>query len=123
MERKHKVLVVEDDKMLNKLLCRYVQLAGHSVRSALDGGSAILSAQEDAPTLVLLDLMLPDTTGFEVCTELKRDDRTQSATVIIVTALDDDESRRRGLECGAAEYLLKPFHPDRLMETIKKYAA
>jgi len=121
--RLHDVLVVEDDESMNKLLCHYVSLGGHSVRSALDGVSAFLAMRTQAPTLVLLDLMLPDTTGFEICSRLKSDDHTQSAVVIMVTALDDDESRRRAMECGAVEYLVKPFCPDHLIETIRKYAA
>lgn len=123
MDSKHEVLVVEDDKMLNKLMCHYVRLAGHAVHSALDGNSAVASAQEHHPTLVLLDLMLPDISGFEVCQQLKGDLRTQSATVLMVTALDDAESRTRGMECGATEYIVKPFHPDHLMESINKYTS
>ncbi len=117
------VLVVDDDSMLNKLMCHFVELAGLPVRSALDGHSALLSAQQFPPTLVLLDLMLPDTTGFEVCLQLKRETGTASTAVVIVTALDDDASRKRGLECGATDYLVKPFCPDQLIELIKKYAA
>jgi DNA-binding response OmpR family regulator len=123
MEHKPDVLVVDDDKVLNKLICHFVRLAGHTVRSALDGGSALLAAQEQPPMLVLLDLMLPDTSGFEVCLELKRNERTRSVPVVMVTAMGDEESRARGMECGAAEYLVKPFRPEQLMETIKKYAA
>lgn len=123
MKRKHEVLVVDDDKLLNKMMCELLGMAGHPARSALDGKSALLAAREHPPELVLLDLMLPDTTGFEVCQELKRNELTRSAIVIIISALDDDESRVRGMECGATEYLVKPFHPDQLIETIKKYAA
>ena len=121
MDRKYDVLVVEDDAALNRLFCQFVELAGHSVHHALDGGSALLAAEEHPPALVLLDLMLPDITGYEVCKELKRSDRTSTVTVVMVTAMGDEESRRRGMECGATEYLVKPVHPDRLIETIKKY--
>jgi DNA-binding response OmpR family regulator len=122
MDRKYDVLVVEDDAALNRLICHFVGLAGHSVHSALDGGSALLAAEEHPPALVLLDLMLPDITGFEVCQELKRNQRTRAVTVVMITALGDEESRRRGMECGATEYLVKPFDPDLLIETVKKYA-
>ncbi len=123
MAPKLDVLVVDDDKLLNKLMCELAALAGHPARSALDGGSALLAAREHPPELVLLDLMLPDTTGFEVCQELKRNELTRSVVVVIVSALDDEESRIRGIKCGAAEYLVKPFHPDQLIDTIRKYAA
>lgn len=117
------VLVVDDDPAINKLLCRYFQLEGFSVRSAFDGRSALREAQEHAPMIVLLDLMLPDTSGFEVCRQLKRDRRTQDIPIIMVTALADDESRRQGMECGAVEYVVKPFNPEELIETVRKRAA
>jgi DNA-binding response OmpR family regulator len=123
MRCQHDVLVVDDDKALNKLICHFVELAGHSAHSVFDGGSALLAAREHAPALVLLDLMLPDITGFEVCRALRRDGRTSAATVVMVTALGDDASRREGMCCGATEYLVKPFGPDALIETIRKYAA
>jgi DNA-binding response OmpR family regulator len=123
MDHKFDVLVVEDDASLNSLICHFVQLTGYSVHSALDGGSALFAARAHPPVLVLLDLMLPDITGFEVCQELKRDATTSSAIVVMVTALGDDESRKRGMQCGAAEYMVKPFLPDQLIDTIKRYAA
>jgi DNA-binding response OmpR family regulator len=67
--------------------------------------------------------MLPDTTGFEVCLELKRDKRTRDIPIIMVTALTDDESRRRGMQCGAIEYVIKPFDPEELIGTVRKRAA
>ncbi|HEX4124606.1 MAG TPA: response regulator [Tepidisphaeraceae bacterium] len=117
------VLVVEDDATVNKLVCRCVQMAGFAVRSALTGTAALRAAEERAPAIVLLDLMLPDTTGFDVCEAIKRNEKTRDAVVVMVTALDDDESRSRGLACGAAEYLVKPFHPTQLIETVQRYAA
>jgi two-component system phosphate regulon response regulator PhoB len=117
------VLVVDDDKTLNKLICHFVELAGYSARAAFDGGSALAAAREHSPVLVLLDLMLPDITGFEVCRELRRDARTSSATVVMVTALGDEASRREGMDCGATEYMVKPFGPDALIEAIKRHAA
>ena len=123
MEQTRNVLVVEDDTALNKLICRYFRMAGYSVHSALDGMSALREALAHPPLIVLLDLMLPDTTGFEVCRALKQDERTCSVPVVMVTALTDEESRRHGMECGAVEYVVKPFDPDMLIETVKKHAA
>ncbi|HWP39419.1 MAG TPA: response regulator [Tepidisphaeraceae bacterium] len=117
------VLVVEDDAAINELVGAYVQLAGYEYRRALDGGSGLRQAQQHPPGLVLLDLMLPDADGFEVCRQLKRDRRTASVPVIILTALNDEHSRRRGLECGAADYLTKPFDPDRLIDLIRRHAS
>ncbi|MGA2585169.1 MAG: response regulator [Tepidisphaeraceae bacterium] len=122
MEDKKEVLVVEDDEGLNDIVCRYVKLAGCSARGALDGQTALRAVKEHVPSMVLLDLMLPDTTGFAVCEQLKRDDSTRCVPVVMMTALADDESRRRGLACGAIEYMTKPFDPDRLIAVIRKYA-
>jgi two-component system response regulator RpaA len=116
------VLVVEDDAAVNSLVGAYVELAGFNYRPALDGGTAIHEATQRVPSLVVLDLMLPDTDGFEVCRRLKQDQRTADVPVVMLTALNDESSRRRGLECGAAEYLTKPFDPDHLLEKIKQHA-
>ena len=116
------VLIVEDDKPLNELVCIYVQMSGFTCRAALDGRTAIMEAKAHPPKLVLLDLMLPDITGFEVCQELKLDNRTRQVPVVIVTGLGDDESRRRGMACGAAEYHVKPLSPEQLTEIVKRYA-
>jgi DNA-binding response OmpR family regulator len=123
MDATREILVVEDDETLNSIVCRFVAIAGFSARSALDGASALKLAKERAPAVVLLDLMLPDMTGFEVCQQLKGDQSTSGAPVVMVTALTDEESRQRGMQCGAVDYLTKPFDPDQLIEAIKKHAA
>ena len=117
------VLVVEDDATINRLVCRYVKLAGFACRSALDGGAGLQEALSHPPRLVLLDVMLPDKTGFEVCKELKNDPRTCNVPIVLVTALADDESRQKGFQAGADAYLNKPVHPDRLLQAIKQHAA
>jgi DNA-binding response OmpR family regulator len=114
MDQKQDVLVVEDDEALNSIVCRFVKLAGFTVRGALDGESAFRAIEERLPSLVLLDLMLPDTTGFAICQQLKHTDRT---------AMADDESRKRGLACGAVAYLTKPFDPDQLIGMIRDHVA
>lgn len=116
------VLVVEDDKAINIVLCRFLQKVGFTVRSALNGSSALEEARSSPPLLVLLDLMLPDISGFDVCEELKRDERTRSVPIVMVTAMVDDESRERGMACGAVAYLTKPFDPDQLIGTVKDIA-
>jgi len=121
-ENREDVLVVEDDAAVNSLVGAYVEIAGFKYRPALDGGTAIQEAINDVPSLVVLDLMLPDTDGFEVCRRLKHDQRTADVPVVMLTALNDEQSRRKGLECGAVEYLTKPFDPDRLLEAIKHHA-
>jgi DNA-binding response OmpR family regulator len=119
---KSHVLVVEDDKSLNKLICRCVDLAGYTSRAALDGTSALREIESRLPSLILLDLMLPDITGFDICRQVKTDTRTSHIPVIMLTALDDAANREQGLHLGATEYLTKPFKPNVLIETIQHLA-
>jgi DNA-binding response OmpR family regulator len=122
-QRGFDVLVVEDDSTINSLIGAYVELAGMTYRRALDGREAVQQAQQKVPQMIILDVMLPDTDGFEVCRRIKQDFRTQDVPVVMLTALTDDASRRRGLESGADKYLNKPFDPDRLLAVLKDFAA
>ncbi len=122
-ERNGDILVVEDDAQLNELVCAYVQIAGFAPRPALDGGSALREAAAHSPALVILDLMLPDIDGFEVCRRLKSAPATARVPVLMLTALNQEDARRRGLEAGAAAYMTKPFDPDELMEAIRRQVA
>ena len=119
------VLVVEDDREINELVCAYAQIAGFAPRSALNGTDALREVRTRRPSLIVLDLMLPDLDGFEVCRRVR--DEAQATgrpipVIIILTALDGAKSRQQGFECGAVDYLTKPFDPDRLMEVIARHA-
>ena len=116
------VLVVEDDEQINALVGAYAQIAGFGYRRALDGAEGLRAAQEEPPALIILDLMLPDTDGFEVCRQLKTDLKTASVPIVMLTALNGEEQRKKGLACGAVRYMTKPFDPDRLIEEIKSNA-
>jgi len=113
------VLVVEDEAEVNELIGAYAQIAGFSYLCALDGTSAIEQARAHRLALVLLDVMLPDLDGFEVCRRLKDEQATRAVPVVILTALDRDEYRRRAFQCGAVAYLTKPFDPEHLLKTIR----
>jgi DNA-binding response OmpR family regulator len=115
-------LVVEDDASLNELVGAYVQIAGLNYRRALDGASAVREALRQPPRLVILDIMLPDIDGFEVCRQLKSHEQTKRVPVVMLTALSQEENRRKGLECGAVDYMIKPFDPDKLIATIRKHS-
>jgi len=115
------ILIVEDDPDLNTLMGAYVRLAGYRYRGVLDGLTAIRTATERIPSLIILDVMLPDADGFEVCRHLKGDSRTASVPILMLTALDHDEYRDRGIACGAAEYMTKPFDPERLLSALRHH--
>ena len=114
-------LVVEDDAALNELVGAYVQIAGLEYRRALDGASAVREAQRRPPKLVILDIMLPDIDGFEVCRQLKSRPQTHHVPIVMLTALSQEEHRKRGLECGAVDYITKPFDPDKLIAVIRQH--
>jgi DNA-binding response OmpR family regulator len=117
------VLVVEDDPELNEMVCAYTSMAGFTFRSVLNGADALAEVERNAPAAIVLDLMLPDMSGFDICDRLKCAGPTRRIPIIILTALDSDASRRRGEQCGAAAYLTKPFDPDELMRTITRHAS
>jgi DNA-binding response OmpR family regulator len=121
-ENGQSLLVVEDDPELNQLVGAYAQLCGLEYRAALSGHAALREAAVRPPTLVILDLMLPDLDGFEVCRRLKDHPRLRAVPVIILSALGGEEERERGRTCGADDYVTKPFDPDRLMQTITRHA-
>ena len=116
------VLVVEDDPEVNELVGAYVQIAGFDYDSALNGCTALEKIHNHRPALVVLDVMLPDLDGFEICRRLRSEHNTEDLPVVMLTALDRDEYRQRGEQCGANAFLTKPFDPDHLVEVIRRTA-
>jgi two-component system, OmpR family, response regulator len=114
------VLVVEDDPEINELVAAYVQLAGFPCRRVMRGDDALREIAARRPALIVLDVMLPDLDGFEICRRLRADRRTASVPVIILTALDEDHCRSRSADCGPYEYMTKPFDPDALLSAIHR---
>lgn len=116
------VLVVEDDPEINALVGAYAQIAGFEYRRALTGSAALDEVSRRPPRVIVLDVMLPDVDGFEVCRRLKAEGEAAGhVPIIFLTAMDNEASRKKGFECGATEYLTKPFDPDRLIATLEKH--
>jgi len=105
-----KVLVVDDMPDNVKLLCLELKELGYEVSAADRGSEALRVAAADPPDLILLDVMMPEMDGIEVCRRLKADDRLCTIPVILVTANDSDDDMVRGLDAGADDYVAKPFH-------------
>ena len=113
----HRVLVVEDDKTIGDVVCRYLQHAGYQVSHVADGAAALAAVARQAPHLVVLDLMLPTVDGLQVCRELRT--RPEGIPIIMLTALGDEADRVLGLELGADDYLTKPFSPRELVLRVR----
>ncbi|MGH7480717.1 MAG: response regulator [Longimicrobiales bacterium] len=112
------VLVVEDERDIAALVAYHLMKEGHRVRTAADGPAALDSVAQELPDLIVLDLMLPGHSGYDVLQELKRGGETAEVPVVILTARRDEADRIRGLELGVDDYLTKPFSPHELVLRI-----
>ena len=110
------ILVADDEANIRELVTLYLEKEGFSVITASDGQAAVNSAREFQPDLIVLDLMMPELSGYEVCRELRRD---SDVPILMLTARGDDVDRIVGLELGADDYLGKPFHPRELTARVK----
>lgn len=113
-----RILVIEDERDLQRILDFNLRQAGHEVLTSLTGREGIEIARTTKPDLVLLDLMLPDLSGTEVCKTLKRDPATKDAAVLILTAKGEEVDRVVGFELGADDYVVKPFSVRELLLRI-----
>jgi two-component system phosphate regulon response regulator PhoB len=113
------ILVVEDEPAQLELLSYNLAKEGYNVVRAEDGEAAMLLAEEVEPDLILLDWMLPSTSGIEVCRQLKRQKHTASVPVIMLTARGEDEDRIRGLDTGADDYVVKPYSLKELLARVR----
>ena len=110
------ILVVEDETSIASFVAMYLKREGYAVRVAASGTDALAKASADPPALIVLDLMLPDLDGIEVC---KRIRQRSDVPVLMLTARDEDVDKIIGLEVGADDYLTKPFNPRELVARIK----
>ncbi len=114
-----RVLVVDDDPDMAALLARMLVREGMAVETVYDGDAALVHALSSAPDLILLDVMLPGKSGFDVCARLKAEDATALIPIVLVTALEDTQSRVRGIEAGADDFLSKPVKGEELIARVK----
>lgn len=114
-----KILVVEDELDALELVSFNLKAAGYEVLTAVDGLEAIKKAKHSDPQLILLDLMLPEIDGLEVCKILRRDPVLEEVPIIMLTAKATEIDRILGLELGADDYITKPFSPRELLLRIK----
>lgn len=115
------IMVIEDAVSSLKLLTDILHLAGYHVRPALNADVALKSIRSSSPDLLLLDVKMPSVDGYELCRQLKSDSNFESIPIIFVSALDDVESRVKGFEVGAVDYITKPFYADEVLARIKAH--
>ncbi len=120
---KTKILVVDDEPDALEVLGFKLREAGYTPLFAKDGHRALTAARDEKPDLIVLDLMLPEVDGLEVCKILRRDTATAAIPVIMLTARATEMDRVLGLELGADDYVTKPFSPRELVIRIRKLLA
>ncbi|MBN1263961.1 MAG: response regulator [Anaerolineales bacterium] len=109
-----KILIVDDSQLMNQMIRDILEAAGYETQSALSGPQALKLAETWVPDLVLLDIMMPEMDGFEVCRQLRKREKTRSVPVMMVTAKASIVDKQQGFEAGADDYLTKPFEPTEL---------
>jgi signal transduction histidine kinase len=122
-EAEQVVLIAENDRLQAQVIATTLDLKGLQITVAHNGNQALDLARTLRPDLILLDVMLPLKSGFEVCAALKRDPATASIPIIVLTAQTDLSSRMAGISAGANEYLTKPFSPTQLSDLVKRVLA
>jgi len=113
---KNTILVVDDEKEIVEVLAAYLEREDYEVLKAYDGRAALDIARRDEPDLILLDLMLPEVNGFEVCKLLRA---TSSVPIIMLTARDEETDKILCLEVGADDYITKPFSPREVLARVR----
>ena len=111
----HRILVVDDEPDITALVAYHLARAGYRVSTAATGAEALKAAREERPDLVVLDLMLPGVSGYDVLAEMRSREETRDVGVILLTARREEADRIRGLSLGADDYLTKPFSPQELI--------
>jgi len=111
------ILIIEDDPKLARILCEQLQIAGYNATSARTAREGCAQVGRQSPDLILLDVMLPDRDGMDLCRQLRNDG--VSAPILLLTALDETSDKVSGLNAGADDYLSKPFEIDELLARIR----
>jgi len=111
-----KILVVDDEQNIRELATLYLEKEGFTVETASNGHEALARFSEVKPAMVILDVMMPGMTGFDVCRELRRE---HDVPILMLTARSDDVDKIVGLELGADDYMTKPFNPREMVARVK----
>lgn len=114
-----KILVVDDDKSINELVKVNLELAGYKVLQAYDGVVAFALVKQELPSLIILDVMMPDVDGFTVAKRIRENDSTKNIPIIMLTALSQLQDKVNGFNIGVDDYLVKPFETEELLVRVR----
>ena len=115
----NRILVVEDDRDIGELVCRYLEKASFKAELVSSGRDAVAALAAGPPDLLILDLMLPHVDGLEICRLVRTSDKTAAIPIIMLTARAEESERIVGLEIGADDYIAKPFSPNELVARVR----
>ena len=114
-----KILIIEDSKNMSTMLKEILEHDGITVLQAFDGVSGLMAARREKPDLILLDLLLPKMSGYDVCSRIMRDNMTRHIPVLVVSTLDTKDSMNKLRMAGARHFMKKPYDLDALLAKIK----
>lgn len=114
-----KILVIDDDLAINELIKVNLTLAGYSVIQAFDGIKGFALAKQELPSLIILDVMMPDVDGFTVAQRIRKNPSTEDTPILMLTALSQVNDKVRGFDIGVDDYLVKPFEMDELQVRVR----
>lgn len=123
MKKKKRVLVVDDNRDTVRIIQEALEGAGFAVNSAFDGKEALELVRKELPDLMILDLMMPKMSGYEVCGEIRKDPKTKELIVLMLTARSDVDAKIQGIEGGANDYLVKPVEPREVVSRVRRFLA
>ena len=113
------IVIVDDNPYNLKVLSTTLKKEGYEVRPATDGKSALNAINAKPPELILLDIMMPVMTGYEVCASLKDNEKTQDIPIIFISALDDVTDKVKGFSMGCVDYISKPFQEEEVLARVR----
>lgn len=117
------VLVIDDDETIRSLVTHKLAIQGHTVFTEIDGDAGLNRARELKPEVIVVDWMMPERSGIEVCRELRADQATAGAHIILLTAKAQEDDIERGYESGVDDYITKPFSPRELLSRVEQAVA
>jgi putative two-component system response regulator len=119
--RKSRILIIDDDPLNLKLLKARLALEGYETITAANGEEGLQKCLREKPDLILLDIMMPGISGFDVCGKLKALPETRSIPILFITSLSSPEDRKRGFAVGAADYITKPLDMKTLRNSVRNH--